>query len=56
VVYRHGELGGLAERDRLGDVPDVADDVGIRAQERAEQVAAADDADELALQLDFCLV
>ena len=52
VAYRHDDILWVGDRDLVENLPDVVRDVGVRTQEDAQQVAAADDADELAVLVD----
>jgi hypothetical protein len=47
MAHRYDNACGMGERDLVEDPPDIVGDVGIRAQEDAQQVPAAYDADQL---------
>jgi hypothetical protein len=52
VLDRHDDALGVGQRELVEDLADVVDDVGVGAQEDADQVTAAHDADELAVLVD----
>src|SRR5579864_1806792 len=53
VMNGHDDVLGVGDRDLVENLADVVGDVGVGAQEDAQQVASAHDADELAVPVDY---
>jgi hypothetical protein len=47
MAHRHDDVRRVAERHLVHQVPDLAEDVGVRAQEHAQQIESAYDTDQL---------
>jgi hypothetical protein len=50
MAHRYDNARGMGDRDLVEDLPDIARDVGVRAQEDAQHVPRAQDADQLAVR------
>ena len=52
LAHPHDDAHGVDEREFFQELADVVGDVGIRAEEDAQQIVAAHDAGQLALRVD----